>query len=61
MLSKIYLFLFLKGSQGSEKHFAIFQVSFFIIFQKQPPEMFYKKAALKNFAIFTGGDGLQIY
>ena len=22
--------------------------------QKQPPEMFYKKAALKNFVIFTG-------
>ena len=55
------MFLFLKGSQGSEKHFAIFQVSFFIIFQKQPPQVFYKKAALKNFAIFTGGEGLQIY
>ena len=24
------------------------------LFQKQPPEMFYKKAALQNFAIFTG-------
>ena len=22
--------------------------------QKQPPEVFYKKAVLKNFAIFTG-------
>ena len=24
------------------------------LFQKQPPEVFYKKAVLKNFAIFTG-------
>ena len=24
------------------------------LLQKQPPEMFYKKAFLKNFAIFTG-------
>ena len=31
MYSKIYLFLFLRRSQGSEKHFAIFQVSFIII------------------------------
>ena len=23
------------------------------LWQKQPPEVFYKKAALKNFAIFT--------
>ena len=31
-----------------------FQVSFFIFFQKQPWEVFYKKAVIKNFAIFTG-------
>ena len=31
-----------------------FNVSSKIHQQKQPPEMFYKKAVLKNFAIFTG-------
>ena len=48
------MLLFLRSSQGSEKHFAIFQVPFFIIFQKQPPEVVYKKAVHKYFAIFTG-------
>ena len=29
-------------------------ISCFIYSQKQPPEMFYKKGVLKNFAKFTG-------
>ena len=37
-------------------HFKILQVKGlqYKCFKKQPPEVFYKKAVLKNFAMFTG-------
>ena len=57
MLSKIYLFLFFKSSQGSEKHFAIFPVSFFVLFYHLPEAAnvgVTQKAVFKHFAIFTG-------
>ena len=48
MLTKIYLFLFLKSSQGSEKHFSIFQVSFLSSSRRSHQRCSIKKLFLKS-------------
>ena len=43
-----------KKLSGRHNKFAKWLFNYFKKIKKQPPEVFYKKAVLKNFAIFTG-------
>ena len=56
MLSTIYLFVVFKSSEGSEKHFATFQVCKILFYHLSEAATggVIKKAVLKYFAIFTG-------